>query len=332
MRISPRARRSTLVLARRIWHGATRLAAPRASGVMDGDASASAPPAGRSLRTRRRTAEAAADAVPATGAPQAARSIATPAGTAVARVHFRCNLCGARNDVPHAMLAREIASCPRCGSTVRFRAIARLVVREMLGIDAALPDLSRHRGIRGIGLSDDACYAHALGRAFDYTNTWYHAEPRLDITAVPPELRGRYDFVVASDVFEHVPPPVARAYARARALLRPGGALVLTVPFSLAPDTVEHFPELCDWRLEECHGAWRLHNVTADGRAQSFDGLVFHGGPGSTLEMRLFSRDALLAAFAAAGFAHVRIADEACERFGIEWREPWSVPMVAYAG
>ena len=34
-------------------------------------------------------------------------------------------------------------------------------------------------------------------------------------------------------------------------------------------------------------------NWTADGRIETFDDLVFHGGPGSTLEMRVFSEDAL---------------------------------------
>ncbi|MFI4924463.1 MAG: hypothetical protein ACHQJ7_04900 [Vicinamibacteria bacterium] len=70
-------------------------------------------------------------------------------------------------------------------------------------------------------------------------------------------------------------------------------------------------------------------NRTVDGRTQRFADPVFHGGPGTTLEMRLFSRDALLRAFERAGFASVRIADEPCLPFGIHWPEPWSVPMVA---
>ena len=36
---------------------------------------------------------------------------------------------------------------------------------------------------------------------------------------------------------------------------------------------------------------WTLTNRTLDGAVQTFTDLVFHGGPGSTLEMRLFSRD-----------------------------------------
>jgi SAM-dependent methyltransferase len=128
-----------------------------------------------------------------------------------------------------------------------------------------------------------------------------------------------------------VAPPVGRAFANARRLLKPGGVLIFSVPFSLAADTVEHFPALHDYRLIETGGSWRLENRTVDGREEVFTDLVFHGGPGTTLEMRLFSRAGLEREFAAAGFARMRIADEPCPEHGIVWPEPWSVPMVAYA-
>ena len=67
------------------------------------------------------------------------------------------------------------------------------------------------------------------------------------------------------------------------------------------------------------------------GATQRFTDLVFHGGPGSTLEMRLFSLDALKREFATAGFSRIRIAAEPWLPFGIHWPEPWSVPIVAYA-
>jgi SAM-dependent methyltransferase len=247
------------------------------------------------------------------------------------QIAFRCNLCGTRAQAPLSALTRESPSCPRCGSTVRFRAIARLVVHELTGESRPLPALKPRRDLAGLGLSDAACYATPLARVFAYENTWFHTEPRVDITRIDPARRGRYDFVVASDVFEHVAPPVSRAFDNALALLKPGGVFVLTVPFSLGADTVEHFPDLHDWTLSEEHGRWKLANRTADGRTQTYGDLVFHGGPGTTLEMRLFSRDALLRELARAGFADVRVADEPYLPFGILWPEPWSVPVVARA-
>lgn len=65
--------------------------------------------------------------------------------------------------------------------------------------------------------------------------------------------------------------------------------------------------------------------------AESFSNLVFHGGPGRTLEMRLFSQAGLMQQFAAAGFGSYRIASEPCPAHGTVWPEPWSVPIVAIA-
>jgi len=245
-------------------------------------------------------------------------------------IGFRCNLCGNVNRATLAELSREPRTCLACGSNVRFRAIARLVVRELLGADIALPDVPPRPDISGVGLSDAECYAMPLARKFSYENTWYHTAPQLDITDVSAERVGRYDFVVASDVFEHVTAPVGRAFVNARRLLKPGGRFIFTVPFMQTPATVEHYPELHTWSVTERDGEWVLDNITADGCQQAFTNPVFHGGPGSTLEMRVFAQCGLEAEFARAGFARMRVAAEPYLPFGIHWPEPFSVPMVAY--
>ena len=247
------------------------------------------------------------------------------------QIDFRCNICGSSNSIAFAALQRDQPSCPQCGSTVRDRAMVHLLTSELLGRSVALPDMPRPLDLRGIGLSDSTTYAEPLSRKFAYTNTHFDAEPMLDIANVAPEHYALYDFIIASDVFEHVAPPVSRAFRNAHRLLKPGAILIFTVPFSLEPDTVEHFPLLRDYRIYETDAGWRLQNVTPDGQVQVHSDLVFHGGPGTTLEMRLFSRAALEREFAAAGFSRVRIADEAFPDYGIEWPLPWSVPMVAYA-
>jgi SAM-dependent methyltransferase len=258
-------------------------------------------------------------------APQATASTGEP------QIDFRCNICGSSNSVAFAALQREQPSCAQCSSTVRDRTIVHLLTSELLGGSVALPDIPRPLDLRGIGLSDSTTYAGALAQKFAYTNTYFDAEPMLDIATVSLERSACYDFIIASDVFEHVAPPVARAFSNARRLLKGGGVLIFSVPFTLADDTVEHFPELYDYRLIESPGGWRLENRTADGRDQTFTDLVFHGGHGSTLEMRLFSRAGLEREFGAAGFARMRVANEAFLAHGIVWPEPWSVPMVAYA-
>jgi SAM-dependent methyltransferase len=253
------------------------------------------------------------------------------ASTGEPQIDFRCNICGSSNSVVFAALQREQPSCRRCGSTVRDRAMVHLLTSELLGRSVVLPDMPRPLDLRGIGLSDSTTYSEPLSRQFAYTNTRFDAEPMLDIANVAPEHYARYDFIIASDVFEHVAPPVARAFTNARRLLKAGGVLIFSVPFMLTDDTIEHFPELHDYRLIESAEGWRLENRTADGRDQTFTDVVFHGGIGATLEMRQFSLASLEREFAAAGFSRMRVADEVFLPHGIYWPEPWSVPMVAYA-
>jgi SAM-dependent methyltransferase len=231
------------------------------------------------------------------------------ASTGEETVAFRCNLCGTSNRVAPAALQREVPSCARCGSTVRARAMVHLLTSELLGHSVALPDLEPRFDLHGIGLSDAEAYSVPLARKFAYTNTYFHTEPMLDIANVEPEKAACYDFIIASDVFEHIAPPVARAFSNARRLLKRGGVFIFSVPFSLEADTIEHFPELHDYRLIESADGWRLENRTVDEREQTFTNLVFHGGAGTTLEMRLFSRAALEREFAAAGFFPMRVAE-----------------------
>ena len=224
-------------------------------------------------------------------------------------------------------------SCARCGSTVRMRSIVHLVSMAVFGRSIALPEFPRRKDVRGVGLSDWDEYARRLAERLDYTNTYYHQAPRLDITRPEPHLDASCDFIISTDVFEHVEPPVSRAFEGARRMLKPGGTLVLTVPYAIETDqTLEHYPDLHEWSLVQREdGGYTVRNRRRDGQVEEFHSPVFHGGPGTTLEMRLFSRDSLLRDLRAAGFREVRVADEDVPEFGIVWPVPWSLPVVARA-
>ena len=51
----------------------------------------------------------------------------------------------------------------------------------------------------------------------------------------------------------------------------------------------EHFPDLFEFQIVEFGQDRVLVNRTRSGSYQVFDNLVFHGGPGFTLEMRVLS-------------------------------------------
>ncbi|MEO8739903.1 MAG: methyltransferase domain-containing protein [Casimicrobiaceae bacterium] len=195
-----------------------------------------------------------------------------------------------------------------------------------------MPKFPVSPNIRGIGLSDANAYARGLADRFDYVNTYFDREPRLDICKPDRAFLGANDFVIASDVFEHIEAPVATAFRNLRELLKPNGIVVFTVPFSFAEHTTEHFPDLFEWRLVDVgDGKVAVENRTRDGRLQRFADVVMHHGPGMTLEMREFSHDALLSEFSAAGFDRVTVERRPCFDYGIYWRVPWSVTISARA-
>jgi len=181
-------------------------------------------------------------------------------------------------------------------------------------------------------MSDWEGYAGRLEEKFAYVNTYYHAEPRLDITHIPAEAAGRYRFLISSDVFEHIPPfGLDDAFTNARRLLCDGGSFIFTVPFLKTGETQEHFPRLHDFRIIETGGKRFLHNRTVDGDEEIFDQLVFHGGEGMTLEMRMFAEPDLRRRLADAGFSSIRVCVDHAPEFGVMWPMDWAVPIVARA-
>ena len=244
-------------------------------------------------------------------------------------LHFTCNICERLCRCRTADLGRETPTCPGCGSTVRMRAMVSTLSKELFGSSLTLADFPSRPDLRGMGLSDWDRYAIPLAAKLGYINTFYHQEPRLDIDAIDPALESSLDFLIASDVFEHVPPPISIAFENARRLLRPGGVFVFSVPYSKEGETREHFPELHRWEIVVRGGRKVLINITKDGSEQIFSDLIFHGGDGSTLEMRVFSESSLLQDFERAGFQDIRIWHEPEHRHGICWQEDWSLPLSA---
>jgi SAM-dependent methyltransferase len=243
---------------------------------------------------------------------------------------FWCNVCGTPvHEVPFLGLGREGASCSTCGSSVRMRSIVHNLSVALFGDSLPLPDFPRRPDLVGIGLSDWPGYAEPLATKLSYTNTFFHQEPYLDIVAPPKKWRRTCDFVISSDVFEHIPPPVSRAFAGVYALLKPGGLLVLTVPYGDNPATVEHFPELHQFKLVEIGGEYALVNRIRDGRFELHTDLVFHGGPGDTLEMRVFSRGHTTDLLQAAGFVDIQVHEELVPQWGIILQHLFGLPITA---
>lgn len=249
---------------------------------------------------------------------------------------FVCNICGAGNAWSGEPFEREKRSCASCGSNQRERALIGALAMELFGTRLALPHFPHVKSWRALGTSDSLSYATRLAEIFDYRNTFFDREPKLDLAklnpADPAQSPGQYDFIISSEVFEHVAPPLEAAFRNAWSLLKPGGVLVFTIPYHLDP-AIEHFPELGEFGLADVGGRMVLVNRTATGELRIHEDLTFHlSGSGPSLEMRVCSEEMLRTALCAAGFTSVKIHGEACRPFGIVPAETWALPISARKG
>jgi SAM-dependent methyltransferase len=243
---------------------------------------------------------------------------------------FICNICGCKNITRLKFLNREQPSCRCCGSKVRMRALINLLSTTLFHQSLIIQDFPINKDIRVIGLSDWEEYAQRLQNKLNYTNTFFHHEPKLDIMNIQENDFLSLDVLMSSDVFEHVLPPIEKAFNNAFDLLKPDGTLLLTVPYTLDETTVEHFPELHKFDIfTDKNGVKIIRNQTRDGQTQIYNNLIFHGGEGETLEMRIFSKAGLIKILKDAGFVKIKFHEEPVYKYGIVWKQPWSLPITA---
>lgn len=251
----------------------------------------------------------------------------SPAGP----IAWQCNICGTSQISRFSELGRDVFSCCTCRSTTRMRHLMYVLSMTLFGRPLIMSEMPKRDSVRGLGLSDSQQISDRLATTFLYRNTFYHREPRLDIMELPAHMDEVCDFVISSDVFEHVPPPIEKAFINSRRLLRSGGTFFLTVPYTLQGSTLEHFPELFDYSIQKDEQGKFLENRTRDGQEQVFRNLEFHGGEGATLEMRLFSLGDIRTQLIKAGFKDITLWEDAFVPHGVYQPEIWGKPITAVA-
>jgi SAM-dependent methyltransferase len=230
---------------------------------------------------------------------------------------FTCNICGAENTeyIKH----RELYFCKRCGSNARFRAIIDGVKAKLWPGGDELPlDQLPYVQKKVLDFSGSEIYGNYLSRKCEYLNTFYHAPPFLDICG-DVEDRGQFDVVICSDVFEHILPPLDKPFSNLRKLTKSDGVLVFSVPTLEGDETYEHFPEINDFKIVEIKGRYFLLNANKNGDVKIHQNLVFHGGPGQVLEMRMFSHTDVERRLKAAGFSNVSLVSNVSPAKGLNW-------------
>jgi SAM-dependent methyltransferase len=204
----------------------------------------------------------------------------------------------------------------------RSRSIVILLLNKLLEEISPLKTV-KMKHLKCIGMSDNPILANYFANSFDYQNTFFDVDPKFDIYE-PEGHIGKYDFVISSDVFEHISPypGLDIAFKNLYNILKPNGFVVFSVPFIYTDCSVEHFPNLFDYKIVTEGNKIIMHNKTIDGKNEKFENLIFHGGPGVTLEMRLFCKSDLEKKFLKAGFKKIHFLDPTepnVLKYGIFW-------------
>jgi SAM-dependent methyltransferase len=245
-------------------------------------------------------------------------------------IKFLCNICGKESEGAEIdVFDREKVSCRHCGSNLRARTIVDILSNQLFGKSIVLIDFPVDKSVKGLGVSDWLGYANLLTSKFSYSNTYLHKEPKFDITNISVSDHGKYDFIIISEVLEHIDPPVMNGINNIYSLLKPNGICIITVPFMNFETTMEHYPDLYVYKIIVNDGKQVLVNTTKDGMVQTFGNLVFHGGGGATLEKRIFTRRSLYDNLHRAGFVDIEYYRSVRPQFGITWVVNWSLPLSA---
>jgi SAM-dependent methyltransferase len=236
---------------------------------------------------------------------------------------YKCNITGKLFDLEDSEKERELAI--RYGYNSRFRAICYVLSKTLFREVRVLEELKQSKKIKGLGMAD-GLWSTILKEKFDYINTFNNADPKLDI--YNSDHVGSYknlDFIISSDVFEHIVPfpGIQIAFNNILKMLRKGGCFIFSVPYVNEGEHVEHFPNLYDYKLETDENYKHiLYNKTKDDKLEIFSDLCFHGEPCiETLEMRLFSKKSVSDFLQKSGFVNINFhtITEDMNAYGIFW-------------
>lgn len=200
-------------------------------------------------------------------------------------------------------MVREGMICGHCGSSWRMRSVILAILTGLRLPHHPLPAIDADWSRIGLGCSDDVRLAAALSHRFRYVNTFLDEFPRLDISHPPQHAISTFEFVVTSDVLEHVLPPLSEAVDGLYSLVRPGGFAVVSVPVSATDGPCrEHYSGLTSYTVGT---GGQVEWVDGQGNERVDVEPEWHGGSGRTLAFRQFTDESFVTCLEEAGFTDV---------------------------
>ena len=242
------------------------------------------------------------------------KQVSTPEGDGV------CPVCSGHISALYTEPTREKIICQFCRATGRDAAIANLIANLLGKIDIPLTKLNINKQIYIGNLSGSNNLFNVISQKFSYINTYYHKEPKFDLLNPDVKYESKFDILINSEVLEHIVGDTIKALQGALFSIKPGGWMIFSVPFiSNGPD-IEHYPGLVSYEEIPSKNTKRSAKLYFDdGRVEIDTKAVFHGGSGSTLEIRLYNRTRVIFELLKAGFESISIHDENRPSIGVQW-------------
>ncbi|MGA2624616.1 MAG: class I SAM-dependent methyltransferase [Bacteroidota bacterium] len=193
-----------------------------------------------------------------------------------------CNICGSEGEFVRPEREREGYLCANCSASSRLRAVMYVLGKCLDAGNLPVAAWKSNKRIRILESSGRSSYPMMLKDKFDYYNTEFNPDSDLvnkpftrfadfQKLAYPDE---QFDFVIATDVFEHIRED-EKAFREIFRVLKRDGTFIMTVPYN-------H-----EWERT-------LIRVQTKGDADIFVlPPEYHGGGGQTLAYRTYGRDLL---------------------------------------
>jgi SAM-dependent methyltransferase len=191
--------------------------------------------------------------------------------------------------------------CRQCKSTWRARAVLISLLTSLGYSENRFLRIESDFSRVGLGISDDINIVKYLSSHFMYSNSFYDAFPFLDLRSVPSIAQEKFEFVICSDVLEHVDKDLEKAIAGVYQLIKQGGFAIITVPIGREDKTFEYYPGLSRFKILESEVHWE----NKSGIQFVDQNPDFHGGRGQNLAFRQFSREQICNLLSKSGFEKI---------------------------
>jgi SAM-dependent methyltransferase len=232
-----------------------------------------------------------------------------------------CSICG--KILFFKVLSREGNRCKNCGSYWRTRSVIDAIsLKYRFDKRVAFKNINPDFSLKTLGMTDSTSITTTMPTKFMHVNSFYNDFPKVDLLNLSKELHECFDLVICSDVFEHIPNNIEKAFMNLYTLIKMNGLLVFSVPLVKVSDKTydidldpkrselnkihkEYYPGLTNWDHNVSNNSIRWEDSNSEIHINNEP--EFHGGDGLTLTFRLFSKDSIESFLRSVGFRGIEL-------------------------